>query len=177
MQDQADIETPNEEARKAGFIRQALALALHEFAHVLSQAKLFSQGVTQSAARQSATRCLQIPDEDTPGGDVAWVGHDGQFLRTVAHVNTGPGLLRSPVQAYAVAGLLYGLSPAAAYRQAIADEPAQFDGNGLPSSGRPRRRNPSSTYGKPTCEHGGRHEPLTKSQALAMEQGQTLFSK
>ena len=55
VQDQADIETPNEEARKAGFIRQALALALHEFAHVLSRDQPFQPGVAQAAARQS--RC------------------------------------------------------------------------------------------------------------------------
>ena len=152
VQDQADIETPNEEARKAGFIRQALALALHEFAHVLSQAKLFSQGVTQSAARQSATRCLQTPDEDTPGGDVAWVGHDGQFLRTVAHVeHRARALLGSPVQAYAVAGLHLRTIPARSLppgtrRRARKNWPASR----LPRSCRRARRNPSSTYGKPT---------------------------
>lgn len=179
VQDQADIETPNEEARKAGFIRQALALALHEFAHVLSQAKLFSQGVTQSAARQSATRCLQTPDEDTPGGDVAWVGHDGQFLRTVAHVeHRARALLRSPVQAYAVAGLLYGLSKGEAYRQALADEPAKLAGKPLAEI--MQTRPPQSFIDLWQADLRAwreRHEPLTKSQALAMEQGQTLFSE
>ena len=124
--------------------------------------------------------CIETPGEELPDCDVAWSGHDGQFLRAVAHVEHRAKLLLGfPVEAYSFAGLHIAYRPAAAYRQAIADEPARTGRQSrLPSSGRPRRRNPSSTYGKPTCEHGGmRHEPLTKSQALAMEQGQTLFSK
>ena len=111
--------------------------------------------------------------------DVAWVGHDGHFLRTVAHVeHRARALLGSPVQAYAVAGLLYGLSKAEGYRQALADEPAKLAGE--PFTEIMQTRPPQSfidLWQADLRAWRSRHEPLTKSQALAMEQGQTLFSK
>ena len=61
VQDQADIETPNEEARKAGFIRQALALALHEFAHVLSRDRLFNPEIGQATAEKPLSVVCKRP--------------------------------------------------------------------------------------------------------------------
>ena len=77
-----------------------------------------------------------------------------------------------------MAGLLYGLSKGEAYRQALADEPAKLAGK--PFTEIMQTRPPQSFIDLWQADLRAwreRHEPLTKSQALAMEQGQTLFSK
>ncbi len=62
VQDHADIETPNEEARKAGFIRQALHSPCMNSRHALSRDRLFNPEIGQATV-ESRCRCLQTPDE------------------------------------------------------------------------------------------------------------------
>ena len=130
--DNAAREEGNEEAHKAVFVRHAIGLALHELGHALQRPRLFNPDSDQAQMEKALRCCIETPGEELPDCDVAWSGHDGQFLRVLAHVEYRAKLLLGfPVEAYSFAGLAYRLSPPAAYRQAIADEPKELAGEPL----------------------------------------------
>ena len=84
VQDQAEREEGNKEMQKTVFIRRALELALHELGHVLTHGRPFNPDILPAVAKQAVVECLRTPAADMPGVDVAWIGHDADFLRILA---------------------------------------------------------------------------------------------
>jgi len=160
------------------YIENAVALFLHELAHVLSveKEKMVALNVTEPAAREAVAACLRDPPDCEAA--IPWQGHDARWIRTSCHLEArATRLLGFEVQSFCVAGEYYGLSPAAAYRQALADEPAQLAGEPFATIRQTRPPQALIDLWRADLQAWwGRISTPSKSQALAMEQGRTMFS-
>lgn len=179
VQDFAAREEANHEQQRSRFIREALELALHEFAHVLSHDRPFIPEISQAVAQRMVEEVVTLPNAGQPDDNVPWLGHDARYLRTVAHLeHRASSLLGSQVHAYLLAGPVYGLSKGEAYRAAIADEPAKLAGE--PFAEIKQIRPPQAFLGLWQADLQSwreRNAPLSAFQSYALEQGETIFPK
>ena len=87
VQDFAAREEENHEQQRGRFIREALELALHEFAHVLShRLRPFIPEISQAVAQHVVEEVVTLPNAGQPDDNVPWLGHDARYLRTVARL-------------------------------------------------------------------------------------------
>jgi hypothetical protein len=179
VQDQAASEEGNAERQRDLFIHDAIELALHELAHVLTFRHLFNPDVTPAAAKEFLGECLQESPLKPPAEYVPWIGHNAEYLRTAIHLeHRAARLLRTSVRACSVAGGGYGLSEGDQYRAALAGEPKELDGGSFSVI---RQLHPPRAFidlWRADLESWyGRIKNPSAFQAHLMERGQELFSK
>ena len=107
----------------ATFTETAVGLLVHELAHVLSARKMVAPAVPEPQARQAVAACLrESPDAES---EIPWQWHNAPWIRVALHVEArASALLGYEVSSVCVAGDEYKLSEAAAYRNALGNEPA-----------------------------------------------------
>jgi len=158
------------------WLENALALFLHELAHVLSAEKMVALNVTEPAAREAVAACLRDPPDCEAA--IPWQGHDACFIRNAIHLeHRTQTVLGFEAESFCLAGSYYGLSEPSAYRQALADEPAELAGEPFRIIRQAQPPQEFVTLWQNDLQTWyGRIGNPSKLQALAMSQGQSLFS-
>lgn len=107
----------------------ALAIALHELAHILERPRLVTErvGVTPAQIQFEALVIAEAVVKDPPPEQPAYQGHESSFIRLALHLchrAAERGVQIAPP--IVCGGWPYGLSPAFRYVEALGDEAARL---------------------------------------------------